>query len=92
MTTPLVTPSRAQPSTPEPKGTLEDGTEFDSSLKRSEPFVFTLGVGQVIKGEQLCVLLGRRTGGGCVTCRMGSGTAQVSRLVRHPIIILCDCF
>lgn len=28
-------------------GTLEDGSEFDSS---KEPFVFTLGSGQVIKG------------------------------------------
>lgn len=31
-------------------GKLEDGTEFDSSIPRGEPFVFTLGSGQVIKG------------------------------------------
>ena len=32
-------------------GTLyDDGSEFDSSLKRGKPFTFPLGAGRVIKG------------------------------------------
>src|SRR3989338_2621217 len=43
-------------------GTLENGTKFDSSYDRGEPFQFVLGTGQVIKGWDIGVA-GMKVGG-----------------------------
>ncbi len=43
-------------------GTLENGTKFDSSYDRGQPFQFMLGAGQVIKGWDIGVA-GMKVGG-----------------------------
>ncbi|NMC35689.1 FKBP-type peptidyl-prolyl cis-trans isomerase [Candidatus Beckwithbacteria bacterium] len=43
-------------------GTLTNGQKFDSSVDRGEPFSFTIGAGQVIKGWDMGIV-GMKVGG-----------------------------
>ncbi|AJE03729.1 FKBP-type peptidyl-prolyl cis-trans isomerase [Geobacter pickeringii] len=43
-------PTRGKPVKVHYTGWLENGTKFDSSVDRGEPFIFTIGAGEVIPG------------------------------------------
>jgi FKBP-type peptidyl-prolyl cis-trans isomerase len=65
-------------------GTLEDGTKFDSSLDRGQPFQFVLGAGRVIKGWDVG-LVGMKAGGKRtlhIPAAMAYGDRQVGPVIK----------
>jgi len=70
-------------------GTLQDGTKFDSSLDRNQPFSFILGTGQVIRGWDLGVL-GMKVGEKrklTIPSELGYGSAEVGPIPPNAILI-----
>lgn len=70
-------------------GKLPDGTKFDSSLDRNEPFETQIGVGQVIKGWDEGVI-GMKVGGKrklTIPPDMGYGSKQVGTIPPNSTLL-----
>lgn len=71
------------------KGTLTDGTTFDSSYERGEPFETTIGVGQVIEGWDKGII-GLKVGGKrtlTIPPTMGYGEQAAGNIPPNSILI-----
>lgn len=73
-------------------GWLEDGTKFDSSVDRGDPFQFPLGVGMVIKGWDEGVA-GMKVGGKrklTIPSQLGYGAAGAGGLIPPDATLIFD--
>ena len=71
------------------KGTLTDGSTFDSSYERGEPFETTIGVGQVIEGWDKGII-GLKVGGKrklTIPPAMGYGDRPAGKIPPNSILI-----
>ena len=70
-------------------GFLEEGTEFDSSFKRNQPFVFQIGVRQVIPGWEIG-LIGMKIGGKrklIIPAELGYGSRAIGDIPANSTLI-----
>ena len=73
-------------------GTLENGTKFDSSVDRRQPFSFVIGVGQVIKGWDEGVM-GMKVGGKrklVIPANLGYGARGAGGVIPPNATLLFD--
>ncbi|RII29964.1 MAG: peptidylprolyl isomerase [Geobacter sp.] len=73
-------------------GTLENGRKFDSSVDRNEPFVFVIGVGQVIPGWDEGVM-SMKVGGKrklIIPAKLGYGAAGAGGVIPPNATLLFD--
>lgn len=73
-------------------GTLENGSKFDSSVDRNEPFMFVIGVGQVIPGWDEGVMT-MKVGGKrklIIPARLGYGARGAGGVIPPNATLLFD--
>ncbi len=73
-------------------GALENGKKFDSSVDRGEPFVFTIGIGQVIAGWDEGVM-SMKVGGKrrlIIPSKLGYGTRGAGGVIPPNATLIFD--